>query len=149
MLCYCKSGDSYSDCCEPIVKEEKSASDFEQLMRSRYSAFAIGNTSYLINTSSDRLLTTFSEQDLIETFSTCQFVHLDVVDFKDDTVEFIAHLLINDEYHKIHERSTFINDNNKLKYDTGLLFETPIIKLKRNDNCPCQSGKKYKKCHMD
>jgi SEC-C motif-containing protein len=164
MLCLCKSGSLYSDCCKSLLLGQKKVNNCEQLMRSRYTAFALGNVSYLIMTSSKDLLTTLNEEDLIETCNNFQFVNLEVLNFKKidsiqdksnevsqnkDTVEFIAHLLSGNEYHKIHERSQFITEDNRLKYDTGLLFDTPIIKLNRNDSCPCLSGKKFKKCHME
>lgn len=154
MLCFCKSGSLYSDCCEGLLLGKKQAGNCEQLMRSRYTAFALGNVSYLIMTSSRELLTTLTEQDLIETCNSFQFVNLELLDLKSsstekqNTVEFIAHLLFDNEHHKIHERSQFITEDDRLKYDRGLLFDIPATKLNRNDICPCLSGKKFKKCHM-
>jgi len=147
MLCFCKSGESFSNCCGTLLSGKTQADTCEQLMRSRYSAFTVGNTPYLIRTSSTNLLATLTEQDLIDTCDTFSFVHLDVLNHEQDTVEFIAHLLLGDEHHQIHERSHFIKQNGNWKYDTGQLSDTPIIKLSRNDACPCQSGKKFKKCH--
>jgi predicted RNA-binding Zn-ribbon protein involved in translation (DUF1610 family) len=28
-------------------------------------------------------------------------------------------------------------------------YRRPVPKIKRNDQCPCGSGKKYKKCHIN
>ncbi|GHB74325.1 hypothetical protein GCM10008107_24630 [Psychrosphaera saromensis] len=147
MLCFCKSGESFSNCCEALLSGKTQADTCEQLMRSRYSAFAVGNAAYLLTTSSTNLAKTLTEQELIETCDTFSFVHLDVLNHQQDTVEFIAHLLLGDQHHQIHERSHFIKQSGNWKYDTGQLSDTPIIKLSRNDACPCQSGKKFKKCH--
>jgi SEC-C motif-containing protein len=147
MLCFCKSGESFSNCCEALLSGKTPADTCEQLMRSRFSAFASGNASYLLATSSDDLAKSLTEKELIETCNTFSFVHLDVLNHDQDTVEFIAHLLLGDQHHQIHERSHFIKQNGNWKYDTGELSDTPIIKLNRNDLCPCQSGKKFKKCH--
>jgi SEC-C motif-containing protein len=49
-LCPCGSNDSFNQCCEPILDGVRKASSAEALMRSRYTAFAVGNVDYLIKT---------------------------------------------------------------------------------------------------
>ena len=41
------------------------------------------------------------------------------------------------------EKSLFVIQNDEVLYDSGQMIETQI---KRNETCPCGSGKKYKKC---
>ncbi|WP_315644010.1 YchJ family protein [Corynebacterium rouxii] len=48
MNCPCGSGRSYSDCCQPFHTKAKNAPTAESLMRSRYSAFVLGNEEYLL-----------------------------------------------------------------------------------------------------
>ncbi|MFN7148051.1 MAG: YchJ family protein [Microthrixaceae bacterium] len=48
--CPCGSGDSYSRCCAPLHRGAATAATAEQLMRSRYSAYAKGLEGYLIRT---------------------------------------------------------------------------------------------------
>lgn len=48
MNCPCGSGTSYSDCCQPFHTKAKNAPTAELLMRSRYSAFVLGNEEYLL-----------------------------------------------------------------------------------------------------
>ncbi|WP_394751872.1 YchJ family protein [Crenothrix sp.] len=48
--CYCGSGQNYNECCEPYHTASKMAQTAEALMRSRYSAFVLGNESYLLAT---------------------------------------------------------------------------------------------------
>ena len=48
--CYCGNSISFQDCCEPYIKGIANAPTSEKLMRSRYSAFAIGAADYLVNT---------------------------------------------------------------------------------------------------
>ena len=50
--CPCLSGGSYEICCEPLHRGEQQAATAEQLMRSRYSAFAFAEVDYLIATHS-------------------------------------------------------------------------------------------------
>ena len=53
--CPCLSGMSYESCCEPLHREKQRAATAEQLMRSRYSAFALAEVDYLIATHPDSL----------------------------------------------------------------------------------------------
>jgi len=48
--CPCQSNKSYVDCCGRYHKAGKNAPTAEALMRSRYSAYALGNASYLYKT---------------------------------------------------------------------------------------------------
>ena len=49
-LCPCGSKTPFTQCCEPILDGVRKASSAEALMRSRYTAFAVGNVDYLIQT---------------------------------------------------------------------------------------------------
>ncbi|TXG91719.1 hypothetical protein DW322_17900 [Rhodococcus rhodnii] len=46
--CPCGRGDSYGDCCGPLHRGERRAPSAEALMRSRYTAFAIGDAGHLV-----------------------------------------------------------------------------------------------------
>lgn len=48
--CPCGSGEPYARCCEPLHHGFAAAPTAERLMRSRYSAFALGHTAYLLAT---------------------------------------------------------------------------------------------------
>ncbi|WP_345764820.1 YchJ family protein [Diaminobutyricibacter sp. McL0608] len=48
MRCPCLSGDSYEACCGPVHRGEVEAPTAERLMRSRFSAFALGDADYLL-----------------------------------------------------------------------------------------------------
>ena len=50
LACPCGSGDSFNRCCESAIEGGQPAKTAEQLMRSRYSAFALGMSDYLIDT---------------------------------------------------------------------------------------------------
>ena len=50
MRCPCLSGLPYDECCSPLHRGESSAPTAEQLMRSRFSAFAVGDADYLLAT---------------------------------------------------------------------------------------------------
>jgi len=46
--CPCCSGKPYADCCGPLHVGAGRAATAEQLMRSRFSAFAVGDAAYLL-----------------------------------------------------------------------------------------------------
>jgi len=67
------------------------------------------------------------------------------------TVEFIAHFIENRIKQNLHENALFKKVDNQWYYiDSEVIAQKPFvrteIKISRNDNCPCGSGKKYKKC---
>jgi SEC-C motif-containing protein len=48
--CPCGTGALYADCCGPLHDGTLAARTAEQLMRSRYAAFVVGDTAYLART---------------------------------------------------------------------------------------------------
>ncbi|WP_262281817.1 YchJ family protein [Micromonospora sp. MA102] len=48
--CPCGSGLPYADCCGPVHRGVSAAATAEALMRSRYSAFAVGDAAHLLRT---------------------------------------------------------------------------------------------------
>ena len=48
--CPCLSGLPYEECCGPLHRGENVATTAERLMRSRYSAFVVGDIDYLLAT---------------------------------------------------------------------------------------------------
>jgi SEC-C motif-containing protein len=50
MLCFCCSGRAFDHCCAPFIKGEKKPSTAEELMRSRYAAYATCAVEYLLRT---------------------------------------------------------------------------------------------------
>lgn len=48
MNCYCCSGREFEDCCQPFIEGTKKPSTAEELMRSRFSAYATCEVDYLV-----------------------------------------------------------------------------------------------------
>ncbi|HEX7352896.1 YchJ family protein [Brachybacterium sp.] len=46
--CPCGSGDTFGDCCGPVLSQERRAGTAQALMRSRYTAFATGDLEHLL-----------------------------------------------------------------------------------------------------
>ncbi len=109
----------------------------EQLMRSRYDAFVRMDGEYLAQTTTQETPTDMSAYKNIE------WLKLEVVDAKEDTVEFKAYYTEDGVIGLLHEISSFVKVDDEWKYDDGKLLASSIS---RNESCPCGSGKKYKKC---
>lgn len=119
-MCPCGSGDLFGRCCLPLHQGERSAETAEQLMRSRYSAFVVGDSEYVWRTWHPRTRPA-DVTDLSVTWT-----RLEIVDHVgggpgDDTgeVEFRAH-------HRagvLHERSRFAVRAGRWLYVDGDIFD--------------------------
>jgi SEC-C motif-containing protein len=143
MLCYCGSSKEFDMCCKPFLDGSLKPKTPQELMRSRYSAFATNNASYIMKTTAKE--NRYEEDlELIEEFAASViWLKLDVVRAKDDFVEFKAYYRDLDGIKLQHEKSIFTQENGMWFYKNGELFNS---KIERKEPCPCSSGKKYKKC---
>ncbi|WP_422748142.1 YchJ family protein [Mycobacterium sp. WMMD1722] len=83
-LCPCGSGTSFGSCCGPLIRGERQADTPEELMRSRYSAYAAGDLEYVWRTWHPRTRPDqLSPDDVVWT-------GLQVVEASGDEVEFVA-----------------------------------------------------------
>ena len=143
--CYCKSGLDFSVCCEPILRVDKIPATALELMRSRYSAYCLGDVNYLQATTHDH---SWSDEELkfIQDWADNSFwQHLEIVNYSEDIVEFKAYYIFEKVQHVHHEKSTFLKVNDMWKYVDGEIYEDKVNFL-RNSACICGSGKKYKRC---
>ena len=66
------------------------------------------------------------------------------------TVEFVARFRFNGEQHLHHELASFRREQGRWVFVAGDMNPKGpprrVVKVGRNDPCPCGSGKKYKKC---
>lgn len=143
MNCYCDSRRKFSECCEPFLTHSLKPSTPKELMRSRYSAYVLGDGAYLVATTVEE---NRYEDDikLIQEFSSSVvWLKLDIISEIENIVEFKAYYRDADGVKVQHERSSFIFKDEMWLYRDGELFNS---KIERNEPCPCGSGKKYKKC---
>lgn len=149
MDCFCGSGKDEELCCLRYIKHGEIAENAETLMRSRYSAYTLGNGRYLVDTT---LKKNRYENDvnLISSHAqSVQWLCLELLNASeegcDGFVEFKAYFKEDGKIHVHHEKSVFLKVEGRWFYDQGELFEA---KVERNALCPCGSGKKFKKCCM-
>jgi len=145
-ICPCDTGLSYEHCCKPYHEKKAYPKHPLDLMRSRYAAFALKQFEYVLSTQSNQ---SDDERDaLITSQQHIAWVRLDIIDYNDSEVEFIATMLDQGQRHAIHERSRFERHNNQWIYINGEAEAvTPPSLPKRNEPCWCGSKQKFKRCH--
>lgn len=151
--CPCGSGLGYSDCCGPLHRGFDRAATAEQLMRSRFSAYALGDESYLLQTwdkTTRPASIDLSRQDI-------EWTRLQIIGRRKGTaadrngmVEFKAFYRSQGREQLLHEISRFHKIGDLWQYRDGQLNPGSTIDEPanpgRNAPCPCGSGKKAKRC---
>lgn len=143
-FCPCGSQQHYDACCQPFHRNEANAPTPEALMRSRYSAFVLGLTDYLLATwHPDTRPATLTLE------SSPQWVGLQVLSSGEQEnrgqVHFRAVYQLPDGFGFLEEESEFLKEGSRWFYVSGKTREGRLSP-NRNDRCPCGSGRKYKAC---
>ena len=124
MACPCGSKLEYSDCCQPLHEGKDYAKTAEQLMRSRYSAFAKKQEQYILDT----WYPSMRNDELNLKKDPTWWTGLEIVDtaggLEADSkgeVEFIASYTVRKKEFKLHERSSFVQEDGHWLYVDGQL----------------------------
>lgn len=155
--CPCGSSKNYADCCEPFIKGTKKAPTAEALMRSRYTAFAIGELDHVEKT---HLPATRKDLDMegVKSWAlNSQWQGLEILNTEkgqasdsSGKVEFKCKFIFNEAAQTHHELSTFEKVDGEWFFADGVMRNNTVRrsepKIGRNDPCSCGSGKKAKKC---
>lgn len=150
-LCPCGSALSYADCCAPFHNGDTIPSTAEALMRSRFSAFALHNSAYLLATWD--VSTRPVGLDLANDPS--QWLRLEIVGTKKGGVSDSKGQVSFNAYYRQHgkegvmaETSRFRKVANRWFYVDGVVADTAKTAAapSKNSLCPCGSGKKFKRC---
>jgi SEC-C motif-containing protein len=119
--CVCGSGKTYADCCLPFHEGKQLAPTPEALMRSRYSAYVLKLTDYLIAT----WHASTAPGDL-EISPFMKWLGLEVLhaEMSGDVgvVEFVARYKDNGRAGKLHELSRFVREGGKWLYIDGQMM---------------------------
>ena len=110
--CPCGSGEEYGHCCGALHRGERTAATALALMRSRFSAFALGDADYLIATWHPETRPKRLDLDDGIVWRRLQIVDTDAGCTDDETgvVEFRARYEHDGKRHILHERSRFDRD---------------------------------------
>lgn len=116
--CPCLSGEQYADCCGRFHSGLAEAPTAVQLMRSRYSAFVVGDAAYLLRTWHPD-----TRPGELELDPAMQWRRLDIVSTgrggpldSEGTVEFKAHFRHDGERGVHHETSRFLRVDRRWYY---------------------------------
>ena len=130
MLCPCHSNIPYQECCKPF-HEGKNYSNSLQLMRSRYSAYALALAEYIIKTThhkhADAKIPHAERLKKIQDFcSHTNFNDLEIIEFIDGNdqsyVTFRAVLDQDGNDITFTEKSLFKKENDIWKYHSGVML---------------------------
>ncbi len=78
--CPCKSGKDFEICCQPFLKGKTLPETAEQLMRSRYSAYATKSIQYLKDTLWPRYQKAFNLIEVTEYAAQTQWIGLEILE---------------------------------------------------------------------
>ncbi len=150
--CPCGSGGAFGECCSPYLAGTAEAPTAERLMRSRYTAYVLGNAEYLSRTwhpatrPADLGLDDGTTWQGLTVISTSGGGEAD----ERGIVEFTARCRVKETPGNLHEVSEFVRQQGRWFYLDGEAPKRMPVKsgskIGRNEPCPCGSGKKYKRC---
>ena len=156
--CPCGSGQSYGACCAPYLDGSAWPETASALMRSRYTAYALGRYDWLVSTTHSSRREEVNAETLARQCQGVRWLKLELdkcqtasAAEEPDFVEFHAIYELEGVVRQLGERSAFLREAGKLYYVDGtslapLAYRRQEPKVGRNEPCPCGSGKKYKKC---
>lgn len=149
--CPCNSGQNFAECCQPFLSGDQNAYTAEQLMRSRYTAFTLKNGNYILQSWHPASRPQKLDFDSYPVSWLGLEVHQCEKGKENDTtgtVEFTASYIENGQLCRLTEKSIFEKENDVWLYRRG---ECEVVKRKieRNKPCPCNSGKKFKRCCLN
>lgn len=139
--CICGNDLTYEACCARFIEGNENPGTALELMRSRYSAYVLKNGQYLYDTCSKRLKDPNDIKAINE--HSIEWLELKICEENEEEVTFMAYYKENGKIDVMKEHSFFILEEGHFKYDKGEMLEA---KISRNELCPCQSGKKFKRC---
>jgi SEC-C motif-containing protein len=120
-ICPCGSQLAFTDCCETLLLEYRTAETAEELMRSRYSAYSTGKIDYLVSTTHPSQRQRFTKKEMEEWSKSTKWLKLEIVESLPSIVEFKAHYIQGIDPPAIHhERSTFVFEGGKWYYLEGI-----------------------------
>lgn len=173
--CYCGSNKSFATCCQAFINSDDLQPAYpptpEKLMRSRFSAYVIGNGQYIYDTYASSSQTLQSVDEINDWSEACTWIALEIHsksynelienDISDQFVEFSAFYVSEDTLFELRENSRFVlepENQTKIQWryiDGDIIKHSELARIKRKDTCPCNNyltawslkkGKKFKQC---
>ena len=118
--CYCDTGLLFENCCGLYLQNNQKAPTALALMRSRYSAYAIHNADYLLETTYISERKYYSKTEILKWATANKWQKLEILSSAENTVEFKAYFLdANQKLQTHYEFSTFKFENGAWFYLDG------------------------------
>lgn len=126
-FCPCCSGLDYRHCCKPYHMGAAAPTALA-LMRSRYSAYALGLAEYIMQTThpkNPRYQKNLKkwEEEILQFSRSTQFIKLEIEGFGEDWVAFIATMMQESRSTFLKEKSQFEKLNGKWLYLSGIITQ--------------------------
>jgi SEC-C motif-containing protein len=119
--CPCGSGLAYAVCCGRHIEGREPAATAEALMRSRYTAYALGNQPYLLDTwhASTRPPSLNLDEQPVPKWIGLKVLRHEQPDDDHAIVEFVARYKVNGRAFKLQETSRFVREDGRWFYVDG------------------------------
>jgi SEC-C motif-containing protein len=120
-VCPCGSGRAFAECCGPVLDGSRDAATAEALMRSRFTAFAVGDVDHL-----ERSWAPETRPSQIRVDATRRWTRLEILSVVEGrelaatgVVEFRAQYEVDGVAGHLHERSNFRREHGRWVYVAG------------------------------
>lgn len=119
--CPCGSGKAVADCCGRLIEKCEAAATAEALMRSRYTAYTLGNGTYLLDTwhASTRPASLTLDEQPAPKWTGLEVLRHEQPDDAHAIVEFVARYKVNGRACKLQETSRFVKEDGRWVYLDG------------------------------
>ena len=156
--CHCGQAIPLEACCGPFLQGTQYPQTAEQLMRSRYTAYALGHIDWIVESQSPDGRAHMDRKATEEWSKRAEWHKMEVLEVQqgqaDDAegiVAFKAYYTLGGEDIEHHEIASFRKEDDTWYFVDGVEvkprpFKNTERKVGPNEKCPCGSGKKYKKC---
>jgi SEC-C motif-containing protein len=149
MTCECGKETPFKACCGRFLSGAEKPQTCEQLVRSRFVAFGLGNFAYIDATQVETLPKEVHEGRVPE-WESLEIVSTTEGGLDDEIGEVVFEAVYKTHERRLHkENSRFVRVDGEWRYKDGDIedLQAPSReKIGRNQPCPCGSGRKYKRC---
>jgi SEC-C motif domain protein len=145
--CPCGLGE-YETCCQPFHLGKAKAQTAEQLMRSRYSAFAKQEIEYILKTTATGQQNFLDAQAIADWSKSNQWLKLEIVQAQEKLDKNHAQVEFKAYYHDGRNEQTHHEISHFVKFENVWYFLDPTTdqKITMKQPCICGSDKKFKQC---
>ena len=145
--CPCGVGE-YATCCQPLHLGQKRAETAEQLMRSRYSAFAKQEIQYIVQTTAIGQQQALEVNAIADWSKANQWLKLEIVQAQEKLAKLHAQVEFKAHYHDGQQAQIHHEVSHFVKHDGAWYFLDPTTdqNITMKQACICGSNKKFKQC---